>query len=250
MPHSHRPPWSRGRALGVAVLLGFGCAVAVALGCAWFADPDREEPRIGLRSSPSRSREIGVFDGFGHCVVWSTIAASASDDIFIVTPNPSKGMLDPDELVPSWAPLDAPTPQFEALLPDARDADEVALERRVLHAAGWPCRAFWCEGYRAVWIGGRAPDVIDTTWFIHTRTPTSSSVIRRLIPLRPVWWGLALDTAFYATILGGAGWGLGIARRARRRRRGRCAACGHVLHGVAVCPECGVRGPHGAPRTS
>ena len=62
----------------------------------------------------------------------------------------------------------------------------------------------------------------------------------RPFPTKLLWPGLIADTLFYALLFAGlhqlAGW----RRRTRRRRRGRCAACGYDLTGIdGVCPECG-----------
>jgi hypothetical protein len=61
----------------------------------------------------------------------------------------------------------------------------------------------------------------------------------RSLPLRPLWPGFLVDTAFW----GGAAfvvWSApGFVRRGVRRRRGRCVGCGYELKGLAVCPECG-----------
>lgn len=61
------------------------------------------------------------------------------------------------------------------------------------------------------------------------------------LPLRPVWLGLVLDTAFYAVL-----WWVGLAllrkaRRGRRTRRELCPACGYNLRGnyLGGCSECG-----------
>ena len=62
----------------------------------------------------------------------------------------------------------------------------------------------------------------------------------RVIPLRPIWPGFAINTVFYAAIL----W-LPFApfqlRRFLRVNRGRCIKCGYDLRGTAhmICSECG-----------
>lgn len=59
------------------------------------------------------------------------------------------------------------------------------------------------------------------------------------LPLRPTWPGFFIDAALY----GGAVWILlvtpGVVVRWRRKRRGRCPACGYELAGLDTCPECG-----------
>ena len=65
---------------------------------------------------------------------------------------------------------------------------------------------------------------------------------RFALPLLPLWPGFAINTVFYALMLLLAWRTLGTIRRAARRRRGRCAACGYERGGLdanAACPECG-----------
>ncbi len=60
------------------------------------------------------------------------------------------------------------------------------------------------------------------------------------VPYVPLWKGLAANTLFYAPFALGVLVLLSWARRAHRRRRNRCVACGYDLSGGgAVCPECG-----------
>ena len=78
----------------------------------------------------------------------------------------------------------------------------------------------------------------------------------RILPLRPIWPGFVIDTPFYAAIWGAIFFGFASAKRAIRRRRGRCPRCGYDLRGgvmsdkrlamsgetatsTAGCPECG-----------
>ncbi|MFM9994495.1 MAG: hypothetical protein ACKVU4_01700 [Phycisphaerales bacterium] len=110
-------------------------------------------------------------------------------------------------------------------------------------ARGWPCLALWCEisGGGATSVGAFSVEGgIDAQWLLG-RAPSLSEF--RVLPMRPIWSGLAANTAFWAgawLVLWEAGrWG----RRRVRRRRGRCVSCGYELAGSggarAGCPECG-----------
>ena len=67
----------------------------------------------------------------------------------------------------------------------------------------------------------------------------TSVVEPRVLPLRVIPAGYAIDAgiAFVALYVPTAA--LGALRARRRRWRGACAACGYDLAGVARCPECG-----------
>ncbi len=63
----------------------------------------------------------------------------------------------------------------------------------------------------------------------------------RVLPLRPIWPGFAINTVFYAAILWLFMFGVFTTRRVIRRKRGHCIKCGYDLRGAEheVCPECG-----------
>lgn len=81
-------------------------------------------------------------------------------------------------------------------------------------------------------------------------TPTGGSQLRlssdepwskgdRFLPTLPIWRGVLLNSMLFAST-----WSLVLAiphfaRRAHRRRRGGCPACGYSLAQLAICPECG-----------
>ena len=65
-------------------------------------------------------------------------------------------------------------------------------------------------------------------------------------PVSPwIWWGVLLNSVVYGLPFAGVWYagkaGVRRARRALRRRRGRCPACGYDVRGVDRCPECGGR---------
>ncbi len=62
------------------------------------------------------------------------------------------------------------------------------------------------------------------------------------LPLRLLWLGFAINTAFYAVLLLMLWLSPFFVRRVIRRKRGRCIKCGYDLRGAAheACPECGV----------
>ncbi len=75
--------------------------------------------------------------------------------------------------------------------------------------------------------------------------------VARILPMRPLWIGFAINTIFYGTLLWLLTLGPGTARRMIRRKRGQCIKCGYDLRGTSgftsgggsggVCPECGAR---------
>jgi len=117
-----------------------------------------------------------------------------------------------------------------------------------LHRAGWPARAL--EGRESISPSGDPsyrwgipfPNKVSLALEFPrgSRKPIVKTVTG-LLPLRPIWRGFLLNTAFYALALilpTGMLWSL---RRLVRRRRGLCLVCGYDLrYGEHdACPECG-----------
>ena len=141
----------------------------------------------------------------------------------------------PEELVPSWSDLAAPSNDFLGMV--ARAPDSLVLERRWVHALGWPARSLWSHWYKL--DPGDTPPTYGSGGYILELEPWEGFVPRAL-PVRPIWPGFAINTLFYAAIV----WmpfAPFVLRRHIRRKRGRCLKCGYDLRGAEheVCPECG-----------
>jgi hypothetical protein len=115
----------------------------------------------------------------------------------------------------------------------------------VEHATGWPVLAGWYGLDDSVSVSRDV--VIDVKGGVPLQSPTPFGgfpVIAwrmRALPLRPIWWGLAIDTTIYGAVWLALIGGAGVVRRGVRRRCGRCPRCGYDLVGLrdVVCPECG-----------
>ncbi len=106
------------------------------------------------------------------------------------------------------------------------------------YATGWPWRAWRGGDSMMPAPGGYAGRSESKVTF---RDPLGWSRFGYLVPYGPVWSGIVGNS-----LVGAMGiWALVVfpaaVRRARRRRRGLCVACGYDLAGAAsaVCPECG-----------
>jgi hypothetical protein len=79
-----------------------------------------------------------------------------------------------------------------------------------------------------------------TIWRPVKHDPLSTKALA-FLPLRPIWPGFVIDTLFYAAIWFGVFFGFASAKRAIRRKRGRCPMCGYDLRNALDkgCSECG-----------
>jgi hypothetical protein len=153
---------------------------------------------------------------------------------------------------------------------DPMDAAYAGTEHLTRFEAGWPMPAATHASYASSFQtqdwrrhtartppvsmrGGIQLAALGEPW----RTPPGgvtgivASLDRFALPLLPLWPGFLLNTAFYALLLFALVRTPRVLRRAVRRRRGRCAACGYDRAGLdplAACPECGrgIGGPKGA----
>ena len=132
-------------------------------------------------------------------------------------------------------------------------SDEELVDKHYV-VAGWPRRSFYGVAVVTQQMGSdnirnvEDPDY-PITWqgAIAISDGSSDAIVRRVLPLRPLWTGLLTDTLFYAAILWFVAFGPFVVRRYLRNKQGRCIKCGYDLRGTSGgrggggCPECGWR---------
>ncbi len=111
--------------------------------------------------------------------------------------------------------------------------------------------AFW--GYtRDDWtFSDRSHDDYGLIHLAHLR-PSSKQDMTVAVPFLPLWPGLLLNSALYASLWFSLFAGIATLRRARRRSQGHCPHCNYDLRGLNTavqprCPECGHPAPAPAP---
>lgn len=103
--------------------------------------------------------------------------------------------------------------------------------------SGWPALAFQGEMWARAdnnWSNPRLFTAIDANAVLGIGSDA------RLLPLSPVWQGLAVNTLFYALMVGLLAYGPLALRRFIRSLRGLCPVCSYDLRGNLSdgCPEC------------
>ena len=126
----------------------------------------------------------------------------------------------PATLIPWWLTVVRPK-----LVPD----DDRSLS--IVEADGWPIVSLWSSHFPSKGV---------------LRAPLLGSLNRRsvldepaFLPLRPIPFGFAVNTAFYTAVLWLLIPGPFALRRLVRRRRGLCPSCAYPMGEAAVCTECG-----------
>jgi hypothetical protein len=119
-------------------------------------------------------------------------------------------------------------PELESGLPMTLDGGTGSWTE---HGLGWPAVAM---ASAIIWDGASKMYHARDGVLVSSTPLTDES---RLLPLRVVWPGFAIDTLFYAAIWGGAFFGFASAKRAIRRKRGRCPRCGYDLRGGVMSDE-------------
>jgi hypothetical protein len=237
----------------IFLLAGAVVNVAVALGCAVWVNAFAPEMQASSRFA---EQDILIQPAMDHLKTgvrwqvhrWSRAGASA---LYSQRDRGFFGSIEDTEVPPSdlctrWSCTAQPSEAFET---EATDTDV-----RFVIANGWPLRSAWCELKSP---GSVRPNAgrMSLYWIQVTGIEGGIQVslpprriagffdVPRVLPLRPIWSGFAVNTIFYAAILWLLIPGAFVLRRFLRRRRGLCPACAYPMGEGAVCTECGIELP-------
>ena len=200
-------------------------AASVAIAVAWSSTqkPSLREDGITLPSDQPRwSAQRQWYPGLTR---WTTYWRESDSDRRDYAPVPNTP---PDELVPHWA----------TFVRERFIGNEVRMHFFVLVESGWPVRSL-AGGVSRV-SSPPSEDVRTEHFARQIGDPAPQFIHQRVLPLRPIPVGLAVNTSVYGAAIWAALFLPGHLRRASRRRRGCCVGCGYPLDGSVTCPECGL----------
>ena len=218
------------RVLQIIVLLVLGAIVnvAVAWGCSLLVFSNPTSTTTG--SLPLDEDEHGVIHETWHVDFFQlpTLIAITSQRMRLYNGLARSSWNDlptPYDAVPSWATMirtpDVPT-------------DPSQPPQQVVFARGWPLVSFWCD----VTVQPRR-----VRGGIDFGDSMGTAQLPRFLAYWPIWSHLAINTIFYAAMLGVVFFVPGMVKRRVRRRRGLCPACAYPVGTSPVCTECGASLP-------
>lgn len=221
------------RLLIVALFLCLGAVlnVAVAWACAVSIDVFKADVVQAYLPGPEVRWEV---------VRWTRAGATWFDSRQMrggTGPEDAKGP-SPGKLVCEWSGFSTPTPEFRS--------GSATVEIRNADGRGWPALSMWSEVRRKSyirdqgWVNQPVQGGIDTLlppWKLGTGQMARS--VPRVLPLRPIWPGFAVNTISYAAALWFLVRGPFVLRRYVRVKRHLCPECGYPVGVSAMCTECG-----------
>jgi hypothetical protein len=120
-------------------------------------------------------------------------------------------------------------------------------------SAGWPFRSMCGVKWNSA-DGYTGDNAILTNWVYEGLIPIEydrTQWTEAALPLRPVWWAFAVNSAFWGALVWLCWCGPAALRRRRRRKKHECGGCGYDLRGhgrgFVRCPECGRDAVNTAP---
>lgn len=218
-----------------AMLLGAVTTTAVAWWCGWRSNPRLATWRNGTSliesSGVPPSPDSGIPAGSPFLLFAETVSGPGVQrlralSIWSITGG--RPDQEASDVWPWWVPVST-----GQLINEAQSGETI---QRDFFAQGWPLPALRCD------IHGH--DTIEGGLLLSRKpVPGSFLMIEHVLAFRPIWSGFAVDAAIYCIIWFALLFTPGAIVRARRRRGGRCVACGYDLRAAADgrCPECGAQ---------
>lgn len=261
-PKALRAP--RLRRIAVALVLGAITNVLVAGWCVYGVSTHLRWVYCGYWSEGGRDYGVSLHASAGKAMsYWHEADPGETRYVAwkagVTSADPTEAGVPPGRRPPRWTTFgDERIARRLAEHPSVGTPGGLAVSSRCDVAYGWPLLSFrggmmnLATGSGRGWLvehdfGPELP-MIETPEGPRTANgrPMMTMTEPRTMPLTPILSGAMVNTAVY----GGAWWVVlfvpGVVRRWRRRRRGRCVACGYDRRGIgveAVCPECGDHEP-------
>lgn len=118
-------------------------------------------------------------------------------------------------------------------IPDTKDKQTQYIYYE--EAWGWPmvCTLSVC------WNSDQSTSIWTVDSGIQVGTQNIPYELPKLLPTRPIWIGLLVNTAFYATITWLLLFGCILLRNTFRIKHYLCVHCRYKVRDLSVCPECG-----------
>jgi hypothetical protein len=266
----HRWICSAGRLAALALLFGLVLTLAVTWTAALIVDPttgergrisylDQQIIEVPSADGGKALREVRSHMNVLHSrrpgaalvqVYWASSVSPYRDDRE-PPPRYRHTREEARALMPAWAGgIDAPRPLREAWT----SSRGIGWTHSIL-AAGFPTPAFAATVDRALLdrpnyrVSGLFPGpgwprrALATGGFLDLGLAPWDRNQPRVVPLRPIWRGVVINTISYALCICLLLTAVRTARGGLRKRRGRCPRCDYELRGAlgAGCPECGWR---------
>lgn len=220
----------------VNVFVAWGCAAWIhernALGECWLAAGSAGPNEPGLL--------IGVWSRFGStrilCAQQGTPRPGATDSELMrwVDTRRLREIADRAAVtgpIPTWSTC-------QRLVAQARHTELVISLPLVEDARGFPLRSLRCS-FNPIYAPSYTCRTVDGIALQPASRLAHRWLDPRILPVRPLWAGFAINTVFYAAIGGIFTGSLFALRHHVRRRKGLCPACAYPTSGSAVCSECG-----------
>lgn len=229
--------------------------IAVAWACARWSHPQRN-PTWQSHNAQSvyvadpfgrfsgRSFYVEMFRSFGGMCIRCTSEGLVDEGEHrrFVASQIQKGALVKQLDLPSWSSA------------SELERSKTPMETRLREDAfGWPLLTLRCY-YERELRPPRGPElkmlhegIVLPDLIVSPGGMSSGFAIPVGLPLRPIWPSFAVNTAFYAVVIGTLFIAPIAMRRMRRRARGLCPRCAYDLRGRSpqsrACPECGAATP-------
>jgi len=215
-------------------MIGVVLNVAIAWLLALTADVYRSPPQGGMALFEEVHWTTQAHKGIGSLVATSAWRHGE---------NPGQTQADPADYVPAWMP--------DRDASDALRSGEVVYIERTVEARGWPMLSMWAslrwsavnndrrivqsQGIEGAIETGLAPWVM----YRNTRPNSTANLRPRILPLRPLWPGFAVNGVAFGAGIWLVVFGWRDVRAAWRMRRHCCPRCGYPVGTSPQCSECG-----------